>query len=60
MTATEFYINKIYGGSGEASGTIQLSYTDNGTYTQDVKQYATAEIDVNVDSDLPPANGEDF
>ena len=53
ITREEIYYQKILdnggaGGGGEATGTKQISITQNGVSTHNVKAYATAEVTVNV------------
>ena len=52
ITREEIYYQKILdnggGGGGEASGTKQISITENGVSTHNIKAYATAEITTNV------------
>lgn len=48
MNFLDLAIVKKISGGGTPSGEIELSYDSNGTYTEDVSDYASAEITVNV------------
>jgi len=53
VTREEIYYQKILdnggaGGGGEATGTKNITITENGTTSHNVKAYATAEVTVNV------------